>query len=227
MINSEMAADEQRRWVEGVFRPNHPNQELEYLFCVCAAKVIARHDPDMGMMFSGHDGEGQFVGLFLLDRKLAIQVRLLGDGGNTVLFRSGAELLLDEIERTAEYQIPHADADAERIALNGFADWLRLEMTKALRAATIKGRRPDGSWLSRAMRKAGISQSELSERAGLNPEVLADVEAGMFGPLPDEVKRIAVAIGLKDVCHVRPPGQLNWLVTGWRLPLRIDAQSAE
>ena len=60
------------------------------------------------------------------------------------------------------------------------------------------GADPPGLWLRRERKAAGLTQEELSERAGLSVRAISDLERGTRKPYPRSLRLIVGALGLPE-----------------------------
>lgn len=62
-----------------------------------------------------------------------------------------------------------------------------------------------GAAIAGARSKAGLTQAELAQRAGLDETVLIALEQGQYKPAPDELSRVARALGVDELDLLRRP----------------------
>ena len=62
-----------------------------------------------------------------------------------------------------------------------------------------------GNAIAGARSKAGLTQAELAERADLEEAVLSALEQGQYKPAPDELSRLAEALGVDELELLRRP----------------------
>jgi transcriptional regulator with XRE-family HTH domain len=59
------------------------------------------------------------------------------------------------------------------------------------------------AWLAKARKRAGLSYSQLAEKAGVSPATLHSIEHGLASPSLDTVEQIATALGTSVEASVR------------------------
>lgn len=62
-----------------------------------------------------------------------------------------------------------------------------------------------GAAITEARSKAGLTQTELAERAGLDASVLSALEQGQYKPTSNELSRLAQALGIDELDLLRRP----------------------
>ena len=62
-----------------------------------------------------------------------------------------------------------------------------------------------GNAIAEARSKAGLTQAELAQRAGLEESVLSALEQGQYRPTSDELSRLAEAVGVDELDLLRRP----------------------
>ena len=62
-----------------------------------------------------------------------------------------------------------------------------------------------GNAIAGARSKAGLTQAELAQRAGLEEAVLSALEQGQYKPASDELSRLAEALGVDELELLRRP----------------------
>jgi transcriptional regulator with XRE-family HTH domain len=62
-----------------------------------------------------------------------------------------------------------------------------------------------GAAIAQARSKAGLTQAELAQRAGLDESVLSALEQGQYKPASDELSRLAQALGVDELDLLRRP----------------------
>jgi transcriptional regulator with XRE-family HTH domain len=62
-----------------------------------------------------------------------------------------------------------------------------------------------GAAVATARSKAGLTQAELAQHAGLEESVLIALEQGQYKPSSDELSRLAQALGVDELDLLRRP----------------------
>ena len=62
-----------------------------------------------------------------------------------------------------------------------------------------------GASVAEARSKAGLTQAELAQRAGMDESVFSALEQGQYKPTSDELTRLAQALGVDELDLMRRP----------------------
>jgi transcriptional regulator with XRE-family HTH domain len=62
-----------------------------------------------------------------------------------------------------------------------------------------------GAAIAGARTKAGLTQAELAQRAGLDEATVSALEQGQYRPAADELSRLAQALGVDELDLLRRP----------------------
>ena len=62
-----------------------------------------------------------------------------------------------------------------------------------------------GAAVAEARTKAGLTQTELAQRAGLDETTISALEQGQYKPASDELSRLAQALGVDELELLRRP----------------------
>ena len=62
-----------------------------------------------------------------------------------------------------------------------------------------------GAAIAQARSKAGLTQAELAQHAGLDESVLSALEQGQYKPASEELSRLAQALGVDELDLLRRP----------------------
>lgn len=87
---------------------------------------------------------------------------------------------------------------------------------------SLRERQTFGGRLTSERERAGLSQAQVAEAAGLDASTISKLEAGTRVPSPDTVARLVAALtldaeaggGLYVAARLLPPGDWVWLA-GW------------
>jgi len=84
----------------------------------------------------------------------------------------------------------HPGADAPEVRGLDFSRWRRHLRRQRLVANSF------GCRLRQARKKRGLTQARLARRTGLSPAAIAEIERDVRPPWADELRRIALALGM-------------------------------
>ena len=62
-----------------------------------------------------------------------------------------------------------------------------------------------GTAIAEARSKAGLSQAEFAQRAGLDESVISALEQGQYKPTSEDLSRLAQALGVDELDLLRRP----------------------
>jgi transcriptional regulator with XRE-family HTH domain len=62
-----------------------------------------------------------------------------------------------------------------------------------------------GAAIAKARTKAGLTQAELAQHAGLDEATVSALEQGQYKPASDELSRLAQALGVDELDLLRRP----------------------
>ena len=69
----------------------------------------------------------------------------------------------------------------------------------------LVSRKQLGAAVAEARTKAGLTQTELAQRAGLDEATISALEQGQYKPASDELSRLAQALGVDELELLRRP----------------------